>query len=233
MNENFDDANRKKANHLEKFNIISQIATAVISAIGAMYAAINWMYGLPGWAFNAAILTTTASLLCLLWFWSQSGKRHVPAEPVDVTALLGEVVPNTTITEPIANEAKAELRPPFHAYTSDDIDGLHWTWRWKPDATEPHPDAIEALSCFCPKCGLRIEPRDDLQSREINISKPRPGILATTTPRTMTVYDGFARFECEGRCFDPIKRAFDLKSELGRIRREIERRAKMLDRPSA
>ncbi len=201
----------------------------------------NWFYSLPSWLLWFTVAIALIFLLSWGWISLQSQKRQ-EADPLDVNALLSEIALMTTETRPVATDAaregpiepapitepiQAELKPRFHAYTNDDdIDGLRWEWKWKPEATEPHPDAIDALACFCRECGLRIEPTNEARSRRVVYDRPPAWAFATGSGRAYTVVDLFARFSCDRKCFNPIIRTVDQIEELKRIKREIERRAK-------
>lgn len=183
------------------------------------------------------IMGSIAGTLVIFWLYLRYSRNRytVKAEDVDVEALLSEIAPKEIAPEPVVAETapetevlpEAKPRPLFHTYAKDEINGLRWEWKWKPEATEPHPDAIESLSCFCPKCGLRIDPDNERRTYSVPIDKPHPGILASVPPRTIPVTDFFARFACDNRCFGPIVRGVDLNLELKRVKREIERRAKL------
>jgi hypothetical protein len=167
---------------------------------------------------------------------NESRKPRTEAEHLDVSIVLGELSPVTSPVTPAESEPKveveakpiAELKPLFHAYTSDDIDGLNWEWKWKVDATMPHPDAIEELSCFCPnpKCKLRIVPKENYRTVTKEYGEQHPGILASLPRSRYSSQVPFVEFACDKKCFHPITSESSLTIELNRIKRQIEQRAK-------
>jgi hypothetical protein len=213
------DLSNKYANAISVFLALSGLVSgAATSASKKLELSTNEIYAAVGFFITSVFLLVAMMLR----------SRKTQAEPLDLAAILDEVIPRAALPIPIVAELEPVLEPKFHAYASDEIDNLKWTWRWKPDATEPHPDVIEALSCFCPKCGLRIEPEDEFTVESMPTSKRHPGTLASVPRPTIAVPRARAVFACENRCFRPIRQDKELRAELRRIRHEIELRAKTL-----
>lgn len=191
----------------------------IVIAIGALAPFWTFLARLPAWYYWVAV--PISILFALFWFTLKPRKSYLynKTESIDVKAVLADVIPPEPVPEP-------KPIPAFHAYTSDDIDGLHWEWKWRDDATEPRPEMIDRLDCFCPKCELRIEPKNVVGSRTEEIDKPHPGILASIPKQRISMQVFRAEFACDNRCFTPITRNLDLISEMGRIKRMIEHRAK-------
>jgi hypothetical protein len=207
---------------------ILEIVTSISTLISLLASPWNWFFGLPAWIVWCAIaLAITSALSWLgLWFWSQPRRNQPDADPLDVESMMGGGLSETRDPVPLVAASEAELKPLFHAYTGDDIDDLHWTWKWRPEAADPLPDAIEALACFCPKCGLRITPKEESRSRQVSRPRDNRLSLARLPDRTYTVSDPFCSFACDKACFQANTRPGDLADEHRRIRNLIEQRAK-------
>jgi hypothetical protein len=110
----------------------------------------------------------------------------------------------------------ASSAPLFYSYTSDTFLNIFWRWRWFGGLTKPHPDNILDLSPYCPKCGLRIEPKEKLCHDEVEtVSGRRP-----RDPWYYTLY------RCDADCVKPtpafMKAIADVESH---VRRLIEQAA--------
>jgi hypothetical protein len=213
---------------VETVRAYAQIGAALVAIATAFGSVKAWGDDSSKWLFGAFLIATAigVTVACFL----RAGPRAAKPKPeaLDVDAILSQTFPIPAEPRPIANATEAVLKPSFHAFTFDDIDSLHWEWKWKPEATEPDPDSIESLACFCPKCKLRIDPKEESRGRREKHGSPKPWDTVGATQMWITIYDYFTRFACEGGCFATITRNVNLKAELSRIRRMIEQRAKRL-----
>ena len=190
--------------------LLKEIAVAITAVVGLLEPVTKWISSrvrAPWYAVSAALFLPTIGLGAYWWL----RRRTKAASDPDVQS------------PPAPQPLPAPAPPPFFAYTSDDFEGFKWRWRWREGVGHIHPDFIEELAAFCPKCGLRIKPAARMAVETEGFGGGAGGRYSAGRQRW------YCRLRCEEGCVDKEYPEHEIEV-FTRIRHRIERNAlKLVD----